>query len=98
MKVRTGSNVSTAIGSFYLNIIGQKRDVKNVKVEGPLTGLAANTTYTVLVQRDLTLEELNKIEIYFDGNLVGDALSLTSKVNVSVDQIQVNYLSHIDPR
>lgn len=81
-----------------MNVIDRKRDVKNVKIESPVAGLAANTTYTTLIHNDSSLEVLEQVEIYFDVNLVGDALSLIGTVAVAVDEIQVNYLSHIDPR
>lgn len=33
---------SRAVGDFYLNIIGKKRDANNVKIAGPLTGNSIN--------------------------------------------------------
>lgn len=96
--MKTSSNLtSRAIGSFYLNIIGNKRDVRDVKVEGPLTGLADNTTYTVLLQKDLPLKELERVEIYFSENVVGSVVGIASTVTVGVNEIQINYMSHINP-
>lgn len=98
VKVHTTTNSSSrAIGNFYLNVIGRKRDLKDVKLASPTLGFEANKTYTILIEKDKPIEEVNRVEIYFSENFVGDVLSVAS-VNVTVDFIEVNYLSNIDPR
>ena len=96
VKVTTGNLTSRAIGSLYLNVIGQKRDLIDLKVASPTLGFESNKTYTILVEKDLPVEELQKIEIYYDENFVGDVFS-SAKVDLLIDEIEVNYMSNIHP-
>lgn len=94
LQVRTGNLTSRAIGTLYVNVIGQKRDLIDLKVASPTLGFEANKTYTILVEKDLPVEELQKVEVYYDENFVGDLVS-SAKVDVVLDEIQVNYMSNI---
>lgn len=95
IKITTGNLTSRAIGSLYVNVIGQKRDLLDQKIASPTLGFEGNKTYTLLVEKDLPIEEVQKVEIYYDENFVGDVFS-SAKVDVLLDRVEVNYMSNID--
>lgn len=95
IKVTTANLTSRAIGTLYVNVIGQKRDLVNQKIASPALGFEANKTYTILVEKDLPIDELQRVEVYYDENFVGDVFS-SAKVDIRLDEIQVNYMSNID--
>lgn len=50
----------------------------------------------MLLEKELPLESLEKIEIYYSQNLI-DMIGINS-VKMYVEKIEINYLSHISPK
>lgn len=98
IKLTTSKKLDkTATGSIYVNLIGHKRDAKDIKITSPISGFAANTTYTVLVEKDLTLERIEKVQLYYYQPVKLIDMIVAPNLQVYVQKVEVNYMSHIDP-